>query len=123
DLVVALGQAKSITVLEGKGNGQFGAALSNTTVAQAPGETALGDLNGDGKLDVAVSSHDSYGVALLIGDGKGGLAQSPNSPIVMRVGQHAHTHGLAIADINRDSKLDLVTCNSTDNDISLAFGD
>src|SRR6185369_451592 len=83
DLVVALGQAKSITVLEGKGNGQFGAALSNTTVAQAPGETALGDLNGDGKLDVAVSSHDSYGVTLLIGDGKGGLTPAPSSPIMM----------------------------------------
>ena len=123
DLVVALGRARSITVLEGKGNGQFGAALSNTTVAEAPGEMALGDLNGDGKLDVAVSSHDSYGVALLIGDGKGGLAQSPNSPIVMRVGQHPHTHGLAVVDINRDNKLDLITCNSTDNDISLALGD
>jgi len=123
DLVVALGQAKSITVLEGKGNGQFGAALSNTTVAQAPGETALGDLNGDGKLDVAVSSHDSYGVTLLIGDGKGGLTPAPSSPIVMKQGEHPHTHGLAVADINHDNKPDLITCNSSDNDISLALGD
>jgi VCBS repeat protein len=123
DLVVALGRARSITVLEGKGNGQFGAALSNTTVADAPGEMALGDLNGDGKLDVAVSSHDSYGVALLIGDGKGGLTVAPNSPIVMKQGEHPHTHGLAVADINHDNKPDLFTCNSSDNDISLAFGD
>jgi FG-GAP-like repeat len=123
DLVVAVGQPKSITVLEGKGNGQFGAALSNTNVADAPGEIALGDLNGDGKLDVAVSSHDSYGVVLLIGDGKGGLTNAPNSPIVMKQGQHPHTHGLAVVDINRDNKPDLITCNSTDNDISLALGD
>ena len=123
DLVVAVGRDRSITVLEGKGNGQFGAALSNTTVADPPGEIALGDLNGDGKLDVAVSSHDSYAVALLMGDGKGGLTKAPNSPIVMRVGQHPHTHGLAVDDINRDGKPDLITCNSTDNDISLAFGD
>ena len=123
DLVVALGRARSITILEGKGNGQFGAALSTTTLAEAPGETALGDLNGDNKLDVAVSSHDSYGVVLLIGDGKGGLAKAPASPIVMKLGQHPHTHGLAVADINRDNKLDLITCNSADNDISLAFGD
>jgi hypothetical protein len=123
DLVVACGSARSITVIEGKGNGQFGAALSNTTLAEAPGEIAIGDLNGDGKLDVAVSSHDSYGVVLLTGDGKGGLTVAPASPIVMKVGQHPHTHGLALADVNRDNKLDLITCNSTDNDISLALGD
>jgi hypothetical protein len=123
DLVVACGSARSITVIEGKGNGQFGAALSNTTLAEAPGEIAVGDLNGDGKLDVAVSSHDSYGVVLLTGDGKGGLTVAPASPIVMKVGQHPHTHGLALADVNRDNKLDLITCNSTDNDISLALGD
>ena len=121
DLVVAC--ARSITVLEGKGNGQFGATLSNTTVAEAPGEIALGDLNGDGKLDVAVSSHDSYGVVLLTGDGKGGLARSTASPIAMKLGQHPHTHGLAVADVNRDNKLDLITCNNADNDISLALGD
>jgi hypothetical protein len=123
DLVVACGSARSITVIEGKGNGQFGAALSNTTLAEAPGEIAIGDLNGDGKLDVAVSSHDSYGVVLLTGDGNGGLTVAPASPIVMKVGQHPHTHGLALADVNRDNKLDLITCNSTDNDISLALGD
>jgi len=123
DLVVALGRDRSIIVLEGKGNGQFGAALSNTTVADSPGDMALGDLNGDGKLDVAVSSHDSYGVTLLTGDGKGGLSVAPNSPIVMKLGQHPHTHGLAVADVNRDNKPDLITCNSSDNDISLALGD
>jgi VCBS repeat protein len=123
DLVVACTRTRSITVLEGKGNGQFGAALSNTTVADAPGEIALGDVNGDGKLDVAVSSHDSYGVVLLTGDGKGGLTKAPASPIVMKLGEHPHTHGLTVADVNRDNKLDLITCNSSDNDISLAFGD
>jgi hypothetical protein len=123
DLVVACARAASITVFEGKGNGQFGAALSNTTLSEAPGEIAAGDLNGDGKLDVAVTSHDSYGVVLLTGDGKGGLARSPASPIVMKLGEHPHTHGLAVADVNRDNKLDLITCNNADNDISLALGD
>jgi hypothetical protein len=123
DLVVALGQARSITVIEGKGNGQFGGALSNTSVAEAPGDMAAGDFNGDGKLDVAFTSHDSYGVTLLTGDGKGGLTVAPNSPIVMKLGQHPHTHGFAIADMNRDNKPDLVTCNNNENDISIAFGD
>jgi hypothetical protein len=123
DLIVACGRERSITVLEGKGNGQFGAALSNTTLSDPPSEMAIGDINNDGKLDVALGSHDSYGVVLLTGDGKGGLVKAPSSPIVMRLGEHPHTHGLAVVDINRDNKLDLITCNSTDNDISLAFGD
>lgn len=123
DLVVSCARARSITVLEGKGNGQFGATLSTTTLADTPNEMALGDVNGDGKLDVAVASHDSYGVVLLTGDGKGGLAKAPSSPVVMRLGEHPHTHGLAIVDVNRDNKPDLITCNATDNDISLAFGD
>jgi FG-GAP-like repeat len=123
DLIVSCGKTKTVLVVEGKGNGQFGATLSNTTLPDSPGDVALGDLNSDGKLDVAITSHDSYGVMLLIGDGKGGLALAPNSPIVMKLGQHPHTHGLSVADVNRDKKLDLITCNNADNDISLALGD
>ena len=122
DLILACARARSITVLEGKGNGQFGAALSNTTVPDPPHEIAAGDVNGDGKLDLVAATHDSYGVTLLTGDGKGGLTITP-TPILMKQGEHPHTHGLALADVNRDNKLDLITCNTSDNDISLAFGD
>lgn len=62
-------------------------------------------------------------LVLLLGDGKGGLAIAPTSPIVMRVGQHPHTHGLAAADVNHDNKLDLISVNSSDNDVSIALGD
>jgi hypothetical protein len=112
DLVVALGKNRSITVLPGKGDGQFAAPAGTTTVPDSPGDMALGDVNGDGKLDLAIVTHDSYGASLLLGDGKGGFSIAPNSPIVMKVGQHPHTHGLALADMNRDNKLDLVTVNN-----------
>ena len=123
DLVVSCEKTRAVLVLQGKGNGQFGPTLSRTTVPDSPGDMALGDLNGDTKLDVAITSHDSYGVMLLTGDGKGSLAIAPISPFVMKPGKHPHTHGLAVADINRDNKLDLITCNNADNDISLALGD
>ena len=123
DLVVSGTKNRSITVLLGKGDGQFSASASSTTVAHPPHEIALGDVNLDGKLDLVVGTHDSYGVLLLLGDGNGGFTIAPTSPIVMRDGNQPHTHGLALADMNRDNKLDLITVNSTDNDVSLALGD
>jgi hypothetical protein len=121
DLVVACGQARTLTVFLNTG-GNFRAA-SPVSVPDSPGDIELGDLNGDGNLDLAINSHDSYGVVVMLGDGKGGVALAPNSPIVMRDGTHPHTHGLAIADMNGDRKLDLITVNNADNDISIAFGD
>lgn len=122
DLVVACGEARTITVLLGTGGGHFRASKP-IPVPDGPGDLALGDVNGDGHLDLAIDSHDSYGVVLLLGDGKGGLALAPNSPIVMKEGEHPHTHGLALGDVNGDRKLDLVTVNNADNDVSIAFGD
>ena len=122
DLVVAGGRNRSVAVFLGKGDGQFEPA-GTKAISIPPGEIALGDVNLDGKLDVALATHDSYGVVLLLGDGKGGFTDSPSSPIIMRGGEHPHTHGLAIADMNRDNKLDLITVNSTDNDVSIALGD
>lgn len=123
DLVVACGKSRSVKILPGKGDGQFGSAANTTTLPDSPGEIALGDVNNDTKLDLAIATHDSYGVVLLLGDGKGGLNIAPQSPIVMKPGQHPHTHGLALADMNRDNKLDLVTVNNADNDVSIALGD
>ena len=123
DLVVACEKSRSIKVLLGKGDGQYAASATKTTVPASPGEMALGDVNVDGKLDLAIVTHDSYGVLLLLGDGTGGLTIAPSSPIVMKVGDHPHTHGLALADMNRDNKLDLLTVNNADNDVSIAFGD
>ena len=123
DLIVASEKSRSITVVLGKGDGQFAAQSNKITVPDGPGEIALGDVNTDGKLDLAIASHDSYGVTLLLGDGNGGFTTAPDSPIMMKIGQHPHTHGLVLADMNRDNKLDLVTVNNADNDVSISLGD
>lgn len=122
DLVVACGDNRVLRVLLGTGGGVFGAS-NPIPLPDAPGDIVLGDVNGDSHLDLAVDSHDSYGVVLMLGNGKGDLAPAPNSPIVMKEGQHPHTHGLALGDVNGDRKLDLISVNSTENDISIAFGD
>ena len=92
-------------------------------VPESASELALGDVNGDGNLDLALASHESYRVVLLLGDGRGRFRLAPNSPIVMKDGRQPHTHGLAIADVNGDGKADLVTVNSNDdNDVAVALG-
>ena len=124
DLLVACGGGRKVHVLLGQGDGQLREARgSPVSVAESPGELALGDVNTDGKLDLVLAHHNTYSVTLLLGDGNGGFALATNSPVVMRIGQHPHTHGLAIGDLNGDGKLDLVTVNSDDNDVAVAFGD
>lgn len=123
DLFVASGKSRSIIILLGKGDGQFTAAANSISMPHPPNELAVGDVDLDGKLDLAVGTHDSYGIMLFRGNGNGGFVSFPSSPVVMRTGDHPHTHGLALADMNRDNKPDLVSVNSTDNDVSVAFGD
>jgi hypothetical protein len=120
DLVVARG----ISVLLGQGDGRFRVSPgSPIKVPHLSTEMVLRDLTGAGKPDLALANHDSYGVMLLFGDGNGGFALAPHSPVIMKEGQHPHTHGLHAGDLNGDGRLDLVTVNSDDNDVSVAFGD
>ena len=122
DLVVT--SRLGITVLLGQGDGRFRIAPgSPIQVPDRISEMVLRDLTGDGKEDVALANHDSYSVILLFGDGKGGFALAPHSPVIMKEGQHPHTHGLHTGDLNGDGSVDLITVNSDDHDVSVAYGD
>jgi hypothetical protein len=92
---------------------KFGTAIDYPSGGSEADSVALGDLNGDGILDVVVAnfclseSDCSEGtVSVLIGNGKGGFqaAVSYGSGGVM-------ASSVAIADVNGDGKLDLVVAN------------
>jgi hypothetical protein len=123
DLVVA--ENKKLSVMLGDGKGGFAPApVPLTPVTGVGGEMLLSDFNGDGVLDFAGSHHDRYEVVLLLGRGDGTFTNAPGSPFSARApGKRPHTHALAAADVNRDGKLDLITANSEDGDISVLFGD
>lgn len=124
DLVVAVNEEPAIVVLLGDGKGAFEVASAKPlTLSDGLSEMAVGDLNGDRLPDLAMITHDSYNVMLAVGDGKGGFSFAATSPAVMKTGDHPHTHGLGIGDLNGDGSLDLVTANNEDNDIVVALND
>lgn len=119
DLVVVNMAGKSVTVLLGKGNGTFSAAV-NYPVSDQGTAVALADLNGDGKLDVAVSvlgARLSAGNAsVLLGNGDGTLQAARSFPVGY------NPVAVVAGDLNNDGHPDLVVINAGDVDLSVLLG-
>jgi len=122
--LVVVGKDDGLRVLRGNGDGTFAPTLNSPVkLPHGAGETLLADLNGDGQLDWAGAHHDYYDVVVMLGNGHGEFSPAPGSPFRTREGQHPHTHALVTGDVNGDGKLDLVTANNSDNDVSVLLGD
>lgn len=122
DLVVANQESGDVSVLLGDGRGGFRPAPGSPFPAGAhPNDIATGDFNADGKPDLALPNHDTPFVTVLLGDGRGGFAPAPGSPVT--VDSRPHPHGLDAADFNGDGKLDLVVESWQIDRVELLFGD
>ena len=89
----------------------FGLA-SSPSFGQSPHSVAVGDFNGDGKLDLAVAMGDGT-VSILLGDGTGHFTLA--SSLAYGGG------GLAVADFNGDGKPDPAVLNG--KTVSILLGD
>jgi hypothetical protein len=113
-----------IRVVLGNGDGTF---QSPTFVAlpSTPTAAAVGDFNGDGKLDIAVSLFGGNGqtggnlqsLAILIGHGDGTF----EAPVLYQSLENAY--GISVGDFNNDGKLDVVIRNPDALALSLGNGD
>lgn len=85
-------------------------------VGTSPAAIAVGDFNGDGKMDIAVANTGSGDVSVLLGNGDGTFQPAShfsagNSPTAIAVG-----------DFNGDGKLDLAAFQPTANGVSGSVG-
>jgi hypothetical protein len=90
----------TVSVLMNNGDGSF-AAQETYSVGVGPAFVAIGDLNGDGYPDVAVSNFVDNSVSVLLNNGDGGFAAQKVYP----VGNGPAC--VAIADLNGDGHPDL----------------
>ena len=119
--VVTCNDGDTVTVLLGDGRGGFRPA-PGSPINVAAHLIAVGDVNNDRNIDLALTHHDSFGVVVLLGAGDGRFAPAPGSPFAAHQGAKAHNHGLALNDVNSDRQLDITTSNQNDNSVSVLLG-
>ena len=102
-------------MLLGNGDGTFQAAV-NYGAGDWPSSVAIGDLDGDGDLDLAVANDDSDDVSVLLGNGDGTFQPAVN------YGAGDSPHSVAIGDLNGDGDLDLAVANQSSDDVSVLLG-
>src|SRR5215831_9528850 len=81
---------------------QFAAPFVSYPAGDEPSFVAIGDLNGDGRPDLAVTNFSSNTVSVLLGTGGGSVG--PPTAYPTGVGPKC----VAIGDLDRDGKPDLV---------------
>jgi hypothetical protein len=99
----------TVSILLGNGDGTFQPHVDYPV--GSPAGVAVGDFNGDGKVDLAVANGNS--VAILLGNGDGTFQAAAD------YGTAGGTSSVAVGDFNGDGKPDLVVTNSSDNSVSI----
>jgi hypothetical protein len=110
----------TVSVLLGTGDGKF-AAKQDYPTADTPNAAALGDLNGDGNLDIVISNSGPATVSVLLGKGGGKFAAKQDYPTGDTVNGD-DPESLALGDLNGDGHLDVVTANHYSHTVSVLYG-
>ncbi|MGQ0552430.1 MAG: FG-GAP repeat domain-containing protein [Planctomycetota bacterium] len=114
-IVNGLGGLATVDILIGDGVGGF--VFPTSFIIPAAGNAVdVGDVTGDGLVDVVVAVHELNQVYVLAGDGAGGFGP-PNTTSVL--------HGpsdIRVVDVDSSGRLDIITANERSSNVSVLFG-
>ncbi len=121
DILSANAGSGNVSLFVGDGRGRFRAAPAlPLEIRIAPHLIAPADFDRNGRLDFAVTGHDSNNVVVMTNGG--GLIELLFIPIVAIEGVTPHNHGLAVADFDGNGVPDLATSNNSGNSVSVLLG-
>ncbi len=107
DLVTANWQSSStVSVLLGNGDGTFQSPRDFPTNGSTPTGLVVGDFNGDGQLDLAVTNEFNNSVTVFLGNGDGTLRTLASYPV------GSYPIAVRTGDFNGDGIPDLVVTNA-----------
>jgi len=122
DLVTANEYSNEVSVLLGNGDGTFQPPAHFAVAAGGrPLSVAIGDVNGDGKPDLVTANSYTGDMSVLLGNGDGTFRPPTN----FAAGDHnpfSSPIWVAIGDVNRDGRPDLITVEAGDQAVSVLLG-
>lgn len=88
---------------------------SPISVGSFPFGIAVGDFNGDGKLDLSIANNTDGTVSVLLGDGNGRFTPAPGSPVSVGI----NPSSIVAGDFNGVDNLDLAITNELSKNVSV----
>src|SRR5262245_3196017 len=122
DLVTINGT--DLSVLPGNGDGTFGAAQT-ITAGSGLGSVAAGHFDGDGRLDLAITSSATTGSVLVLLNN----TAAPGGPVTFQAarsfstGTNLEPAAVTVGDLNGDGKLDVAAAEAWGSHVTVLRGD